>query len=206
MTLVLRRRHAYDASIKEVGRVTVMAPPKSCLVAVVDMLLCANQLREYWLRSLANGKTVSRPCATTGVTADHVHVTDAFNIALPLLVGRPRRLPAPLTVRSPSPSNQSHDWVTWQNLEIMFDSARRSTMQPAADLNARSHLPVPSTIKKPTHTGRMSIAGPALRGPYPMPGQIPGTNPRASMMRSQNVNPLLQSASKPNFGRTPLHR
>ncbi|KAI0736882.1 HEC/Ndc80p family-domain-containing protein [Fomitopsis betulina] len=87
----------------------------------------------------------------------------------------------------------------------MFDSARRSTMQPAADLNARSHLPVPSTIKKPTHTGRMSLAGPALRGPYPMPGQIPGTNPRASMMRSQNVNPLLQSASKPNFGRTPLH-
>ncbi|EPT05898.1 hypothetical protein FOMPIDRAFT_1026782 [Fomitopsis schrenkii] len=87
----------------------------------------------------------------------------------------------------------------------MFDSARRSTMQPAADPNARSHLPVPSTVKKPTHTGRMSLAGPALRGPYPMPGQIPGTNPRASMMRSQNVNPLLQSASKPNFGRTPLH-
>ena len=88
----------------------------------------------------------------------------------------------------------------------MFDSARRSTMQPAGESNARSHLPVPSTVKKPTHTGRMSLAGPALRGPYPMPGQIPGTNPRQSMMRSQNVNPLLQSASKPNFGRTPLHK
>ena len=95
--------------------------------------------------------------------------------------------------------------ICWRST-TMFDSARRSTMQPPSDLNARSHLPVPSTVKKPTHTGRMSLAGPALRGPYPMPGQIPGTNPRQSMMRSQNVNPLLQSASKPNFGRTPLHR
>ncbi|KAI0933915.1 hypothetical protein AcV5_005931 [Taiwanofungus camphoratus] len=78
-------------------------------------------------------------------------------------------------------------------------------MQPVDPYNnARSNLPVPSTIKKPTHGGRMSIAGPALRGPYPAP-QVPGTNPRQSMMRSQNVNPLLQSASKPNFGRTPLH-
>ncbi|KAH9934885.1 HEC/Ndc80p family-domain-containing protein [Fomitopsis serialis] len=71
----------------------------------------------------------------------------------------------------------------------MFDSGRRSTMQPAVDPhnNARSHLPVPPL------------------GPYPPMGQVPGTNPRQSMMRSQNVNPLLQSATKPNFGRTPLH-
>ncbi|EMD38609.1 hypothetical protein CERSUDRAFT_135519 [Gelatoporia subvermispora B] len=61
---------------------------------------------------------------------------------------------------------------------------------------------MPSTIKKPSHVGRMSMAGPALRGPLPM--APPGTNPRHSMMRSQNVNPLLQSASKPHIGRTPL--
>lgn len=94
----------------------------------------------------------------------------------------------------------------------MAEFARRSTMQPAMDPygNARhgatSNIPVPSTIKKPTHNGRMSIAGPALRGPYPIMGQVPGTNPRQSMMRSQNMNPLLQSASKSNFGRTPLHK
>ncbi|CCM02890.1 uncharacterized protein FIBRA_05004 [Fibroporia radiculosa] len=80
-------------------------------------------------------------------------------------------------------------------------------MQPALDphSNARSNLPVPSTVKKPAHGGRMSMAGPAIRGPYHAIGQVPGTNPRAPMMRSQNVNPLLQSASKPNYGRTPLH-
>ncbi|KAI0708971.1 hypothetical protein C8Q76DRAFT_741734 [Earliella scabrosa] len=86
-------------------------------------------------------------------------------------------------------------------------SARRSTMAPHNDPygNARSNLPVPSTVKKPTHGhGRMSLAGPALRAPYPMP---PPSNPRQSLMRSQNVNPLLQSASKPqNYGRTPMHK
>ncbi|OJT08861.1 hypothetical protein TRAPUB_212 [Trametes pubescens] len=80
-------------------------------------------------------------------------------------------------------------------------------MQPHGDpyANARSNLPVPSTVKKATHGhGRMSLAGPAMRAPYPIP---PGTNPRQSLMRSQNVNPLLQSASKPqNFGRTPMRR
>jgi kinetochore protein NDC80 len=35
---------------------------------------------------------------------------------------------------------------------------------------------------------------------------VPGTNPRQSMLRSQNVNPLLQSTSKPNYGRTPLSK
>jgi hypothetical protein len=81
---------------------------------------------------------------------------------------------------------------------------RRSTMQPAPDPhgNARSQIPMPSTIKKPAPTNmRMSLSGPALRGPYQAP---PGTNPRQSTMRSQNVNPLLQSTSK--HGRTPLNR
>ncbi|KAI0670594.1 HEC/Ndc80p family-domain-containing protein [Trametes maxima] len=86
-----------------------------------------------------------------------------------------------------------------------MDFGRRSTMQPHGDPygNARSNLPVPATVKKSTHGhGRMSLAGPAMRAPYPIP---PGTNPRQSLMRSQNVNPLLQSASKPqNFGRTPM--
>ncbi|PIL23804.1 hypothetical protein GSI_13555 [Ganoderma sinense ZZ0214-1] len=79
-------------------------------------------------------------------------------------------------------------------------------MAPHADPygNARSNLPMPSTIKKPSHGhGRMSLAGPAIRAPYPMP---PPSNPRQSLMRSQNVNPLLQSASKPPaYGRTPMH-
>ncbi|KAM5539080.1 hypothetical protein V8D89_007303 [Ganoderma adspersum] len=86
-------------------------------------------------------------------------------------------------------------------------AGRRSTMAPHADPygNARSNLPMPSTVKKPTHGhGRMSLAGPAIRAPYPMP---PPSNPRQSLMRSQNVNPLLQSASKPQaYGRTPMHK
>lgn len=88
-----------------------------------------------------------------------------------------------------------------------MDARRKSTMPAAADLygNVRSGIPVPATIKKPTPASsshsRMSLAGPALRAPYPAP---PSTNPRQSMMRSQNVNPILQSTSKPNFGRTPL--
>ncbi|KAI0831084.1 HEC/Ndc80p family-domain-containing protein [Trametes gibbosa] len=86
-----------------------------------------------------------------------------------------------------------------------MDYARRSTMQPHGDPygNVRSALPVPSTAKKSTHGhGRMSLAGPAMRAPYPTQ---PGTNPRQSLMRSQNVNPLLQSASKQqNYGRTPM--
>ncbi|KAI0646849.1 HEC/Ndc80p family-domain-containing protein [Trametes meyenii] len=88
-----------------------------------------------------------------------------------------------------------------------MDFGRRSTMQPHGDPygNARSNLPVPATVKKSTHGhGRMSLAGPAMRAPYPIP---PGTNPRQSLMRSQNMNPLLQSASKAqNFGRTPMRR
>ncbi|KAI0742721.1 HEC/Ndc80p family-domain-containing protein [Daedaleopsis nitida] len=85
-------------------------------------------------------------------------------------------------------------------------TARRSTLAPQNDpySNIRSNLPVPTTVKKPAHGhGRMSLAGPAIRAPYPMP---PPSNPRQSLMRSQNVNPLLQSASKPQgYGRTPMH-
>ncbi|KAG6813606.1 hypothetical protein H0H92_009223 [Tricholoma furcatifolium] len=63
--------------------------------------------------------------------------------------------------------------------------------------------PMPSTIKKPATNTRMSLAGPALRAPYLTPG--PSHNPRQSMMRSQNANPLLQSTTKPNYGKTPLN-
>ena len=85
---------------------------------------------------------------------------------------------------------------------------RRSVMQPVLDplsnINARSGIPLPSTIKKPTPNTRMSLAGPALRPPNT--SVPPGTNPRQSMIRSQNLNPLLQSTSKPNYGRTPLSK
>ncbi|KAG5645008.1 hypothetical protein DXG03_007285 [Asterophora parasitica] len=88
----------------------------------------------------------------------------------------------------------------------MDDARRRSTIQPAADPygNGRSGIPLPATIKKPAAPNmRMSLAGPALRAPYHTPGPV--TNPRQSMMRSQNTNPLLQSTTKPGFGRTPLN-
>ncbi|KAI0073280.1 hypothetical protein K474DRAFT_1666837 [Panus rudis PR-1116 ss-1] len=88
----------------------------------------------------------------------------------------------------------------------MADFRRKSTLNGFQDPygNARSGLPMPSTIKKPTRTGRMSMSGPALRGPM-LPPAVPGTVQRNSMMRSQNANPLLMSASKPGYGRTPLH-
>ncbi|KAF8136293.1 HEC/Ndc80p family-domain-containing protein [Boletus edulis] len=90
----------------------------------------------------------------------------------------------------------------------MAEALRRSTMQPASDShgNARSGLPVPSTIKKahPSSSARMSLAGPPGRAPYPPPFAGPGSNPRQSIYRAQN-NPLLQSTSKPNYGRTPLN-
>ncbi|KAL0947142.1 hypothetical protein HGRIS_013270 [Hohenbuehelia grisea] len=88
----------------------------------------------------------------------------------------------------------------------MNDSKRRSTLQPAADFNgaSRSNLPVPGTLKKPTANLRQSMAGSAMRGPYPTPMLAPPTNPRQSMYRSQNVNPLLMSAVKQGVGRTPM--
>ncbi|KAG2116506.1 HEC/Ndc80p family-domain-containing protein [Suillus discolor] len=84
---------------------------------------------------------------------------------------------------------------------------RRSTMQPATDIygNTRSGLPMPSTAKKASSSAmRMSLAGPAARTPYLPPGAGSGSNTGHSGYRSQNVNPLLQSTSKPNYGRTPL--
>jgi len=87
----------------------------------------------------------------------------------------------------------------------MSEARRRSTVQPASDLygNTRSGLPMPSTAKKAAPSAmRMSLAGPAARTPYlPPPGVGSSSNPA---FRSQNANPLLQSTSKPNYGRTPL--
>lgn len=89
----------------------------------------------------------------------------------------------------------------------MADFRRRSVMQPPPDPygGGRSHIPMPSTVKKSAHAGRMSMSGPALRAPYPIVAG-PGPTPRHSMMRSQNMNPLLMSVSKPNFGRTPVQK
>ncbi|KAJ7109161.1 HEC/Ndc80p family-domain-containing protein [Mycena epipterygia] len=90
-----------------------------------------------------------------------------------------------------------------------MDSRRRSTVQPAADLHGsiRSGIPVPASGKKQNSTMRMSLAGPALRAPHPPPSSGPGSNPRQSILRSQNINPnpLLQSTTKPSYGRTPLN-
>ncbi|KAL4068416.1 HEC/Ndc80p family-domain-containing protein [Scleroderma yunnanense] len=82
-------------------------------------------------------------------------------------------------------------------------------MQPTPDPygSARSGLPMPSTVKKaPQSSVRMSLSGPAMRAPYlPPAGSGPSSNPRQSIYRGQNANPLLQSTSKQNYGRTPLH-
>ncbi|KAJ7694146.1 HEC/Ndc80p family-domain-containing protein [Mycena rosella] len=92
---------------------------------------------------------------------------------------------------------------------MALDSRRRSTAQPAPDSHGsvRSGIPVPASVKKQNSTLRMSLAGPALRAPHPPPSSGPGSNPRQSIMRSQNTNPnpLLQSTTKPNYGRTPLN-
>ncbi|KAI0340605.1 hypothetical protein BDW22DRAFT_386897 [Trametopsis cervina] len=86
----------------------------------------------------------------------------------------------------------------------MADFRRRSVMQAANDPygNGRTNIPVPSTIKKTSQHGRMSMSGPALRALHPVAAG-PGPTPRQSMMRSQNQNPLLMSLSKPHIGRTP---
>ncbi|KAJ3511680.1 hypothetical protein NLJ89_g3955 [Agrocybe chaxingu] len=74
-----------------------------------------------------------------------------------------------------------------------MDSRRYSVMQPSKDPlgNGRSGIPMPSTLKKPTpSSGRMSLAGSAMRAPNPMP---PPSTLRQSMLRPQHANPLLQS-------------
>lgn len=63
----------------------------------------------------------------------------------------------------------------------------------------------PSAMKKSTtQNKRLSVAGPAARGVFYPPAAlaVPSTNPRQSLYRSQNMNPLLASASK--HSRTPL--
>jgi kinetochore protein NDC80 len=88
----------------------------------------------------------------------------------------------------------------------MNEIARRSVLQPFSQENGRTGIPmaVPqSAMKKSTQNKRLSVAGPAARGVYPPAGLAPpSTNPRQSLYRSQNLNPLLASASK--HSRTPL--
>jgi hypothetical protein len=87
-----------------------------------------------------------------------------------------------------------------------MSAGRRSTLKGYPDSygNARSALPMPTPLAKPTNT-RLSLAGPALRGNMPPPPIPPPSNPRQSLYRSQNVNPLLASTSKAAaLGRTPM--
>ncbi|KAI0303416.1 hypothetical protein B0F90DRAFT_1369781 [Multifurca ochricompacta] len=86
----------------------------------------------------------------------------------------------------------------------MSEIVRRSVTLLSQD-GGRSGIPMPmpsSAMKKSTQNKRLSVAGPAARGVHP-PLAVPSTNPRQSLYRSQNVNPLLASASK--HGRTPLN-
>jgi hypothetical protein len=84
---------------------------------------------------------------------------------------------------------------------------RRSVLQSSQD-NGRTGIPMalpPSAMKKSTSQNkRLSVAGPAARGVFYPPAAlaVPSTNPRQSLYRSQNMNPLLASASK--HSRTPL--
>lgn len=102
------------------------------------------------------------------------------------------------------PLHTSYLPLTLVETDNMADFRRRSVMQPPSDPygSGRTNIPLPSTAKKQTHHGRMSMSGPAIRAPYPV-SSVPGPTPRQSLMRSQNVNPLLMSVSKPSFGRTP---
>ncbi len=90
--------------------------------------------------------------------------------------------------------------------QTMSEFARRSVLQSSQQENARTGIPMavpPSAMKKSTQNKRLSVAGPAARGAYPHAAlAVPSTNPRQSLYRSQNLNPLLASASK--HGRTPL--
>ena len=89
--------------------------------------------------------------------------------------------------------------------QTMSEINRRSVLQSSQE-GGRSGIPMalpPSAMKKSTQNKRLSVAGPAARGAYtPAVLAVPSTNPRQSLYRSQNMNPLLASASK--HGRTPL--
>ena len=90
----------------------------------------------------------------------------------------------------------------------MSESTRRSLF-PSQD-NGRSGIPMPmpsSAVKNHTlnltQNKRLSVAGPASRGAYPPATlAVPSTHPTPSLNRSQNLDPLLASASK--NGQTPL--
>ncbi|KAF9050715.1 hypothetical protein BDZ89DRAFT_1088792 [Hymenopellis radicata] len=86
-----------------------------------------------------------------------------------------------------------------------MDSRRRSAMPPPDTIPpGRSHIPLPTTAKKPTPNS--SMGRPSLSNPIRTPFSNQGSGGhRQSMYRSQNQNPLLSSASKPTFGRTPLN-
>ena len=90
----------------------------------------------------------------------------------------------------------------------MSESTRRSLFPPQD--NGRSGIPMPmpsSAVKNHTlnltQNKRLSVAGPASRGAYP-PATFtaPSTHPTPSLNRSQNLDPLLASASK--NAQTPL--
>ncbi|KAH9053845.1 HEC/Ndc80p family-domain-containing protein [Lactarius vividus] len=89
----------------------------------------------------------------------------------------------------------------------MSESTRRSMLFPPQD-NVRSGMPMPSSAVKNhtlnfTQNKRLSVAGPASRGAYPPATlAVPSTHPTPSLNRSQNLDPLLASASK--NGQTPL--
>jgi hypothetical protein len=175
---VVSGKNTYEASIKLDGNVAVIAPPNKSrcedMVVVVRILKCSGG-SESGINRKSRASHGHRDTRCSSCESAHCASSSSSSPALLLIA-----------------------------TNIMADTHRRSTMQPTADPygNARSGIPVPSTIKKPPPTNmRMSLSGPALRAPYQQP---PTTNPRHSMMRSQSVNPLLQSTTK--NGRTPLNR
>lgn len=184
--------------MRALGRVTVIAPPNSWRVE--DMAG-----RSKW-RITAQGR-VDRAHRKMGAFLHVMRRPTRFRVraSLKRTASSPRRERActPPPRPAPRPAHPFASPLTMQDLR------RRSVMHPPSDLlgNGRggSSIPMPSTAKK-THSGRMSMSGPAMRAPYPVPQFGPGPTPRASVMRSQNANPLLMSVSKPNMGRTPLHR
>ena len=176
-----QRSKAHDASISLDGNDMVIAPPKSSRVEDIATLIYRDGGQVSSLPSpLRRSLTPKRVAVVASTALNHDR-----HLAQHALRG------AALSVHS----------------DIMADYRRRiSTLQTSVDGYGRSGLPMPSTAKKPKHhSGRMSMSGPALRAPYPVPSG-PGPTPRHSVMRSQNMNPLLMSTSKPSaYGRTPVH-
>src|SRR6266702_331585 len=90
----------------------------------------------------------------------------------------------------------------------MSESTRKSMLFPPQDGRSGIPMPMPSSAMKNhtlnlTQNKRLSVAGPASRGAYPPATlAVPSTHPTPSLNRSQNLDPLLASASK--NGQTPL--